>query len=541
MSETMGEAADKTANKTMDKTVSRVHFIGIGGSGMSGIALVAHERGLVVTGSDLKETRYMRSLLRANVQVTVGHDAANVADPTIDVVVVSSAIPAKNPEYRAAIERELEIWPRAQMLSYLSRGQQTLAVAGTHGKTTTTSMLATTLDRLGADPTFLIGGVVDGYDSTARVGGGDFFVVEADESDSSFTWLDPTLAIITNIETDHLDYYPSIDEILVAFGSFLGKLASDGDLIVFDGSPDLIRLARDSRRRVHTYGTSENVSFRCVPESARNFDVVFADGQRCSLSLPASPGLHNMLNATAVMAALDVLGFERDAAAAALSAFSGVRRRFDHIGEAGGVTVVDDYGHHPTEIAATLAAAAELGYRRVHVLFQPHRYTRTRALFDDFTRAFDNADTISLMDIYPAGEAPIPGVNSEVLAEAVREYVRGRAGEGADGVRGCADGGADGGDPAAIVRTIRHRTDVPAAMAAIGEPGDLIITMGAGDVTALAPLILEALAQREQKRGGGEQEDAPQRQDNGASENKAQKAAHPPHKNTGREHGDAGF
>jgi UDP-N-acetylmuramate--alanine ligase len=477
----MGNTTDKATDKVTsevgaadDKPVERVHFIGVGGSGMSGIALVAHERGLVVTGSDLKETRYMRSLLRADMRVTVGHDALNVADPAIDVVVVSSAIPKRNPEYRAAVERGLEIWPRARMLAYLGWGRQTLAVAGTHGKTTTTSMLATTLDLLGADPTFLIGGVVDGYDSTARAGNGDFFVVEADESDGSFTWLDPTLAIVTNIETDHLDHYAGLEEIRAAFGSFLDKLTADGNLVVFSGSPDLVRLARDSGRHVHTYGTDGDVSLRCEPKGARDFDVVFADGQRCSLSLSASPGLHNMLNATAVMAALDTLGFKREEAAAALSAFSGVRRRFDHIGEATGVTVVDDYGHHPTEIAATLTAAAGLGYRRVHVLFQPHRYTRTRALFDDFVRAFNDADTVSLMDVYPAGEAPIPGVNSEVLAEAVREY-----------------------DPAAQVRTIRHRTDVPAAMAAAAEPGDLIITMGAGDVTVLAPLILETLARRE--------------------------------------------
>jgi UDP-N-acetylmuramate--alanine ligase len=459
--------------------VHRVHFIGIGGSGMSGIALVAHERGIKVTGSDLKESRYMRSLLRADVQVTVGHDAINVSDPSIDVVVVSSAIPAKNPEYRAAVERGLEIWPRARMLAYLSEGRQTLAVAGTHGKTTTSSMLATALDRLGADPTFLIGGVVDGYDSTARAGEGDFFVVEADESDGSFTWLDPTLAIVTNVEEDHLDHYTSLDEILVAFGSFLDKLMPDGVVIIWSGSPQLVELAARSGRRVCSYGLEEGCSVRCEPKGVRDFDVIFADGRRCALSLFASPGVHNMLNATAVMAALDALGFDRDAAALAISAFSGVRRRFDFIGEVGCITVIDDYGHHPTEVAATLKAASELGYRRVHVLFQPHRYTRTRALAGEFARAFDDADTISFMEIYSAGEAPIPGINSDALAEAVTEH-----------------------NPAADVRVIKHRTDVPEAMAAIAEPGDLIITMGAGDVTVLAPLILEALERQDVERQG---------------------------------------
>jgi UDP-N-acetylmuramate--alanine ligase len=455
------------------KELNRVHFIGIGGSGMSGIALVAHERGLDVTGSDLKESRYMRSLLRADVRVTVGHDAANVADPAIDVVVVSAAVPAKNPEYRAAVERGLEIWPRARMLAYLSRGHRTLAVAGTHGKTTTSSMLACALDRLGADPTFLVGGVVDGYDSTARAGNGEFFVVEADESDGSFTWLDPSLAIVTNIEADHLDHYAGLDEICAAFGSFLGKVTPNGTLIVWNGSPDLVKLAENSGRKICSYGTEGTPTLRCVPRGVRDCDVVFADGQRCSLHLSASPGVHNMLNATAVMAALDILGFDRDASAAAIGAFSGVRRRFDLIGEAAGVTVVDDYGHHPTEVASTLKAASGLGYRRVHVLFQPHRYTRTRALIGEFSRAFGDADTVSFMDIYSAGETPIPGINGETLAEAVSRC-----------------------DPAADVRAIRHRTDVPEAMAAVAEEGDLVITMGAGDVTVLAPLILEALERR---------------------------------------------
>jgi UDP-N-acetylmuramate--alanine ligase len=405
------------------------------------------------------------------VPVAVGHDAANVADPLIDVVVVSAAVPEKNPEYRAAVERGLEIWPRARMLAYLSWGHQTLAVAGTHGKTTTSSMLATTLDRLKADPTFLVGGVVDGYDSTARVGKGPYFVVEADESDGSFVWLDPALAIITNIEAEHLDHYDDLAEIRGAFAAFLDKLSRDGLLIVCGADAELLALAEKSGRKLRVYGSDAPGAVRCEPTGVRDFDVVFPDGQRCALSLPASPGIHNMLNATAVMCALDELGFDRFAAGAALSAFSGVRRRFDRIGEIGGVTVVDDYGHHPTEVAATLRAAAALGYRRVHVLFQPHRYTRTQALMDEFAQAFDDADTISLMEVYPAGEAPIPGVNSEALAEALRAQ------------------GRDAG-----LRVIKHRGEAAAAMAALAEPGDLIITMGAGDVTVLAPLILDALA-----------------------------------------------
>jgi len=455
--------------------INRVHFIGIGGSGMSGIALVAHERGIKVTGSDLKQSRYMRSLLRSGVPVTVGHNVSNVEDPSIDVVVVSTAIPENNPELKAAKARGLEIWQRARMLAYLGEGKKTLAVAGTHGKTTTSAMLATTLDRLGADPSFLIGGVVDGYDSTAKAGRGEFFVVEADESDGSFVWLDPTLAIVTNIEADHLDHFADLDEIIGIFESFLNKLVNGGTLFMWDDAPQLTELTNSNRFSARVYGCKHNSPLRCEPKSIRDFDVVFEDGARVSLSLPSSPGLHNMLNATAVMGALDTLGFDRETAALALSQYSGVRRRFDCIGEQMEITLVDDYAHHPTEIAATLKAASELEYRRVHVLFQPHRYSRTQALLSDFAHCFDYADTITFMDVYSAGETPIPGVNGEAMLEAVLAH-----------------------NPEANVRFIRHRTDVPEVMAGVAKAGDLIITMGAGDVTTLGPLILDSIKQRDQ-------------------------------------------
>jgi UDP-N-acetylmuramate--alanine ligase len=451
-----------------------VHFIGIGGSGMSGLALVAHDRNMRVSGSDLKQSRYMRSLLRAGVPISVGHDARNVADEDSGVGVAPPAIPENSPELLAARARGLEIWPRAQMLAYLGEGRKTLAVAGTHGKTTTSAMLATTLDRLGADPSFLVGGVVDGYDSTAKAGRGEYFVVEADESDGSFVWLDPALAIVTNIETDHVDHYTDITQIVGAFGSFLGKMVPGATLIIWNETLGLQDLLKATERDICLYGEKGDVQLRCEPKGIHDFDVVFADGQRCSLRLAHSPGVHNMLNATAVMGALDVLGFDREASAQALSQYSGVRRRFDYIGTSLGITVVDDYGHHPTEIASTLMAASEMGFRKVHTLFQPHRYTRTQALMEDFARAFDCADTVSFMDIYSAGETPIPGITGEALVEALL-----------------------GHDPRADVRFIRHRDEVPATMSALAEPGDLIITMGAGDVTTLGPLILESLNQRE--------------------------------------------
>jgi len=462
--------------------IKRVHFIGIGGSGMSGIALVAHNRGIRVTGSDLKESRYMRALLRAGVKVNLGHDVANVADPSIDVVVASSAIPFNNPEYEAALAQGLEIWPRARMLAYLGKGLTTLAVAGTHGKTTTSAMLASALDRLGADPTFLVGGVVDGYDSTARAGHGSHFVVEADESDGSFTWLDPALAIITNIEVDHLDHYSGLEEIIGSFESFLNKMTPQGDLIIWNetqGLAELTAVATAKGLKITTYGQAHDTPdlpqphIICEPKDIHSFDVVYPNNKRVTLTLATSPGIHNMLNATAVMAALDLLRFNRQKAAEAVSQFTGVKRRFDLIGKTHGITVIDDYGHHPTEINATLKAASELGYTRVHVLFQPHRYTRTDALLPDFATSFDHADTVSFMDIYSAGEAPIPGVNGEALVDALLAH-----------------------NPATNARFIRHRAEVPTAMAQIAQPGDLIITMGAGDVTALAPLILQALKEQ---------------------------------------------
>jgi UDP-N-acetylmuramate--alanine ligase len=446
-----------------------VHFIGIGGAGVSGVALVAHKRGIKVTGSDLKESRYMRALLREGVQVSVGHDAANVADPSIEVVVVSTAIPENNPELAAARERGIEVWPRARMLAYLGHGLQTLAVAGTHGKTTTSSMLATALARLDTNPTFLIGGVVGGFDATAYAGQGPYFVVEADESDGSFVELDPSLALVTNIECDHLDHYANLEAIQASFNDFLAKVTPEGDIVLCADCLAALEL-NPAGHPVHTYGLAEDADYRCLPGTGQDFNVVYPDGEERAFTLGAVPGVHNMVNATGVAAALDILGFGRALVADAIGSFEGVGRRFDRIGEARGVAVVDDYGHHPTEIDATLAAAAQLGYRKVHVLFQPHRYSRVEALINDFGAAFGHADSVTVMDIYSAGEAPIPGVNAQLIVDAI-----------------CAH------DPAAHVRHIHQRSLIPAAMAAQAERGDLIITMGAGDVTQLAPQILTEL------------------------------------------------
>jgi len=360
------------------------------------------------------------------------------------------------------------------MLAYLGTGLATLAVAGTHGKTTTSSLLATSLVRLGADPTFLIGGVVDGFNASAHLGSGSYYVIEADESDGSFVEFDPRLTIITNIEADHLDHFKSIEEIQASFGAYLAKVADDGLVIACADSPNLIGLVQASGKPFLTYGAHGDADVRFEVRGVADFDVIYTDGAIQRFVLGASPGIHNMLNATAVAAALDWLGFDRAAAASAVGDFGGVHRRFDRIGAAAGVLVIDDYGHHPTEVAATLQAAARLGYAYVHVLFQPHRYTRTQAFMNEFASAFDAASTITLMEIYSAGEEPIPGITSAAFMEAIRQH-----------------------DPDAPVRLISQREAIASAMADVAQPGDLIITMGAGDVTAFAPQIVATLEERE--------------------------------------------
>ena len=463
----------------MADTVSeRVHFIGIGGVGMSGIARVAHDQGMAVTGSDLKESRYTKQLKGAGIEVAIGHDAANVpvGDP---IVVVSTAILDNNPEFAAAKERGLSIWHRAQMLAYLGRNLETLAVAGTHGKTTTSSMLAYLLDQIGEDPTFLIGGIVRSYGTNARAGGGRHYVVEADESDKSFTNLNPAAVLVTNIEADHLDHYRDLDEIYALFGSFIGSVPAEGGIAVVCGDDEpLVRVARETGRRVLTYGFSEGCDVRVAdwhPEGVGSaFSVVLPDGRALPCRIKQNPGAHNALNAAGTVALIDALGMDAAAAAAALEGFAGVRRRFDLVGEAAGVTVVDDYAHHPTEIAATIDAAKKLDFERVHVLFQPHRYSRaplfTEVLKDEFGSAFDQADSVTFMDVYPAGEAPVPGVTGKTFLNVVLDHA---------------------GHPEAAY--VPRRIEVVPYLAEKVRPGDLVITMGAGDVTAIGPQLTHAL------------------------------------------------
>ena len=468
----------------VEKTVKSAHFIGIGGAGMSGIALVLHERGCKVTGSDLKHSHYVRELEAAGIEVTIGHEAATIDAAMPDVVVTSTAIPESNPEVVRARELGIPIWPRAKMLSYLSGAAKTVAVAGTHGKTTTSSMVATMMDRMGMDPSFLIGGVVEGYDTNGRNGNGGYFVCEADESDGSFLYLNPNVVVVTNIEADHLDHYGTLENIEKTFCKFMDLVGEDGTVVIFGDNPHYVELARSTGRRVVTYGFSEGADFRCVPVEASGahrlastFDVVCADGRSVRVTIKANPGRHNMANATAAIAVADALGADLQKAASALSEFKGARRRFTHVGDVDGVTVVDDYGHHPTEIAATLGAAAELGFDRIVCVFQPHRYSRTQSLAADFGRAFDNADVLRVMDVFSAGELPIPGVSGKTVVNSVLAH-----------------------DAKKDVEYVPNRHELVDALVELCRPGDLLITQGAGDVTTIGPAFIEAMRARDAKR-----------------------------------------
>jgi UDP-N-acetylmuramate--alanine ligase len=447
------------------------HFIGAGGAGMSGIALVLAERGIRVTGSDLKTSRYSRALEAAGVPVAIGHAAENLGDP--EVVVVSSAIPETNPELAEARRRGIPVWQRAKMLAHLAGERDTIAVAGTHGKTSTSSMIATMLSRMGLAPTFLIGGEVDGFDTNAVNGSGAHYVVEADESDGSFIHLDPAIAIITNVEADHLDHYGTLEAVEAIFCEFMQRVAQDGTLIICGDDARLVELASTSNRHTVTYGFSEHCDVRCqvIEHSgvATRFSVR-ANGSEPVESTTRVPGDHMVANATAALATAWVLGLDLADAARALAEFTGVRRRFDLIGEAAGVTVVDDYAHHPTEVRATLTAASKLGFERVIVLFQPHRYSRTSALSEEFAEAFGPADRSVLMDVYSAGESPIPGVSGKtVLDSLLRKF------------------------PRAQTTYLPHRADIVPYLTSRVRAGDLVLTMGAGDVTAVGPELVSAL------------------------------------------------
>jgi UDP-N-acetylmuramate--alanine ligase len=456
----------------MKHKVRRIHFVGIGGAGMSGIAEVLATLGYEVSGSDLAENAATRRLAALGARVRIGHDAAQVADA--DVVVVSSAVRPDNPEVSAARARRIPVVPRAQMLAELLRLKQGVAVAGTHGKTTTTSLVASVLAEGGLDPTFVIGGRLNAAGSNARLGAGEFIVVEADESDASFLHLQPVIAVVTNIDADHMDTYghdfPSLQQ---AFIRFLQQLPFYGSAVLCTDDPHVREIVPFVSRPLVTYGTREDAMVRAVDialAAQSRFTVLRRGRPPLELAL-ALPGRHNVLNALAAVAVAGELRIPDEAVVRALAGFTGVGRRFQRYGEvplvpgrpeAGTFTLVDDYGHHPAEIEATLAAArAAYPGRRIVLAFQPHRYTRTRDLFEGFVRVLAQADALLLAEVYPAGEVPIAGADGRSLAEALS---------------------AAGAAPVFVERI----GDLAEAIRRVARAGDVVITMGAGSIGAVA-------------------------------------------------------
>lgn len=453
----------------------RVHFVGVGGIGMSGIAELLVNLGYDVSGSDVRRSDVSDRLARLGVRVAIGHEAANVGDA--DVVVVSSAIATANPEIAEARRRHVPVIPRAEMLAELMRLRFGIAIAGAHGKTTTTSMIALVLERAGLDPTAVIGGRLSVFGSNARLGRGEYMVAEADESDRSFLKLSPSIAVITNIDREHLDAYGSFDRLVDAFADFAGRVPFYGAVVAcIDDAPVRDLLPRLQRRTI-TYGftdgaavhgrepDSDGRSSRCrVRYSITGVPGGTGDGE-ISLNVP---GVHNLQNALAAVAVGLDLGVSFARIADALAGFSGAERRYERRGSAAGVTVVDDYGHHPTEIAAVLRAARAGKPSRIVAVFQPHRYSRTRDLMNDFGPALSLADVVVLTDIYAAGEAPIPGVTIETLAGAVRKDVRN-------------------------LHVVPVLADLPRQVRDLVKSGDLVLTLGAGSIAAVGDRILTAL------------------------------------------------
>jgi UDP-N-acetylmuramate--alanine ligase len=453
-----------------------IHFIGIGGIGMSGIAEVMHNLGYKVQGSDVSESYVVEGLRELGIPVKIGHQADNLGDAA--VVVVSTAIRKENPEVVCAYERRIPVVRRAEMLAELMRLKRTVAIAGTHGKTTTTSMVATLLDAGGIDPTVINGGVINSYGSNARLGASDWMVIEADESDGSFLRLDGTIAVVTNIDPEHLDHYGNFDRVKDAFVEFVENVPFYGAALLCVDHPEvqsIIPRVRD--RRVVTYGFAALADVRgenVVPIPGGNrFDVTMRDRsgtQRtlAGMELPM-PGRHNVLNALAAIGVAAELGIADETIKKGLAGFEGVKRRFTKVGVIEGVTIIDDYGHHPTEIKAVLAAAREGAKGRVIAVVQPHRYTRLRDLMDEFQGAFNDADIVFVAPVYAAGEEPIEGADADALVEGLKQ----RGHRAARAVSG----------PDDLARQLRD----------IAGRDDMVICLGAGDITKWAAKLAKAI------------------------------------------------
>ncbi|MGZ4836088.1 MAG: UDP-N-acetylmuramate--L-alanine ligase [Terriglobales bacterium] len=460
--------------------IQRIHFVGIGGIGMSGIAEVLLNLGYKVSGSDLKNSSVTQRLAGLGAAIFEGHRAENIAGA--EVVVTSSAISAENPEVAEAHSLHIPVIQRAEMLAELMRLKYGIAIAGMHGKTTTTSMVAAVLAAGGLDPTVVVGGRVDAMGSNARLGKSQYLVAEADESDRSFLKLSPILSVVTNIDREHMDCYRNMRDVKKTFLEFMDRVPFYGMIVVCNDDPLLRRLLPEVQRRTVTYGTKRGSDFLIklaaggeIPGDNRplsRFRVTYRKQDLGEFTLHV-PGVHNILNATAAIAVGVGLDVSVESIRAALDQFRGVDRRFQLRGRAAGVSVIDDYGHHPTEIKATLAAAKQCGYRKIHVIFQPHRYTRTRDLIEEFTTSFDDADSLFVLDIYAASEKPIEGITGEILAQRIRER-----------------NSKNGRYAASVAEAVDAAT-------AVAQDGDMILTLGAGSVSQFGPLILEKLKERQ--------------------------------------------
>jgi UDP-N-acetylmuramate--alanine ligase len=475
----MMKAGGKPQSLFKTRHAARVHFVGIGGIGMSGIAEVLLNLGYQVSGSDLKGSDITRRLASMGATIYEGHKAQNLVQA--DVVVISSAVKKDNPEVVTARQRKIPVIPRAEMLAELMRLKYAVAVAGSHGKTTTTSMVATVLSAAGLDPTAVVGGKVNVLDSNAKLGKSELMVVEADESDGSFLKLHPAITVVTNIDPEHMDHYGTLDALKTAFVEFCNRVPFYGLNVLCLDHPNVQELLPRLEKRVVTYGSSHMADYRLEGVRLEGFSTRFQAFRRdepLGEFRVRMVGAHNALNALAVIAVAEEMEIPLDTVRGALAEFGGVQRRFTVRGEVNGITVVDDYGHHPTEVLATLAGARRAFGRRLVVAFQPHRYTRTHDLKREFTTSFNDADMLFVSSVYAAGEEPIPGATGEALAEAIRAH-----------------GHRD-------VTYVDKRVDLPAAIAPRLREGDIVLTLGAGDITQVGPDLLALLGKTGVAKGG---------------------------------------
>ena len=464
--------------KAMGTDIGTIHFVGIGGIGMSGIAEVMHQLGYKVQGSDAADSYVVEKLRKVGIPVSIGHSRDNLGDAA--VVVCSTAIKENNPEFQAAAEHRLPRVRRAEMLAELMRMQKTVAVAGTHGKTTTTSMVAALLDSGGVDPTVINGGIINRYGSNARLGKSDWWVIEADESDGSFLRLDGTIAVVTNIDPEHLEHYGSFERVKDAFVEFVENVPFYGLAVLCVDHPEVQNIiGRIRDRRIVTYGFSALADVRAdkvTPVAGgTRFDAVILgkDGERRTIEgvhVPI-PGRHNVQNALAAIAVALELGISDEAIVAGYERFEGVKRRFTKVGEIDGAVIIDDYAHHPTEIRAVLAAAREGAEGRVIAVVQPHRFTRLQSLMDEFQNAFNDADVVYVAPVYAAGEEPIEGVDAAALVDGLRSH----------GHR--------------MVRTVDDLAELCRELRDLAASGDMVICMGAGDITKWAASLENGIAE----------------------------------------------